>query len=126
MERDSFIREYFAETYKKVPEHAMAQSINQFLGNVAEHLDVLSSKLNHDERESLERELTIDEFDNAIDKAKLNPLRPTRRWTDAHFCRFFTVLEYSPIGENFCRPSHHAPCTMFRKKNWKIFKTFLF
>jgi hypothetical protein len=72
MEWDSFIREYFAETYKKVPEPAMAQSINQFLGDVAEHLDVLSSKLNHDERESLERELTIDEFDNAIDKAKLN------------------------------------------------------
>ncbi len=54
----------------------------------------------------------------------LNPLRPTRRWTDAHFCRFFTVLEYSPIGEKF--PPTIAPRTLYtvQKKNWKIFKTF--
>jgi len=27
-------------------------------------------------------------------------------------------------ARNFRRPSHHVPCTLFRKKIWKIFKTF--
>jgi hypothetical protein len=54
----------------------------------------------------------------------LNPLRPTRRWTDAHFCRFLTVLEYSPIGEKF--PPTIAPRTLYtvQKKKLENFQNF--
>ncbi len=71
-ERDNYIRSYFADTYKKGPDIVTDQSINHFLGDVAEHPDVLSSKLSPDERDSLERELTIDESDKALNKAKLS------------------------------------------------------
>jgi hypothetical protein len=56
----------------------------------------------------------------------VNPLRPTPRWTDAHFCRFLTVLEYSPIGEKFVPTI--APRTLYtvQKKNGKFSKLFLF
>jgi hypothetical protein len=56
--------------------------------------------------------------------SSFNPLRPTRRWTNVHFCRFLTVLKYSPIGEKF--PPTTAPRTLYtvQKKNLKIFKTF--
>ncbi len=52
------------------------------------------------------------------------PLRPTRRWTDAHFCRFLTVLDYSPIGEKF--PPTIAPRTLYtvQKKKLENFKNF--
>ncbi len=46
------------------------------------------------------------------------PLRPTRRWTDALFCRFLTVLEYSPIGEKI--PPTTAPRTLYTVQK-KIF-----
>jgi hypothetical protein len=52
LERDNYIRNYFADTYKKVPDTVTEQSINHFLGDVAEHPDVLSSKLSPDERDS--------------------------------------------------------------------------
>jgi hypothetical protein len=48
------------------------QSINQFLGEVADNPDVLASKLSYEEREELEQNISIDEFDRAIEKAKLN------------------------------------------------------
>jgi hypothetical protein len=72
MERDTYIRDYFAGTYKKIPDTVTEQFINHFLGEVANHPDVISSKLDDAERDSLERELTIDEFDKAIGKAKLS------------------------------------------------------
>jgi hypothetical protein len=64
----------------------------------------------------------LKDFHNSL----LNPLTPTRRWTDAHFRRFLTVLEYSPIGEKFSPTI--APRTLYtvKEKNWEIFKTFLF
>jgi hypothetical protein len=54
----------------------------------------------------------------------VNPLRPTRRWTDDHFCRFLTVLEYSPIGEKF--PPTIAPRTLYtvQKKKLENFQNF--
>ncbi len=55
---------------------------------------------------------------------RVNPWRLTRQWTDAHFCRFLTELEYSPISEKF--PLTTAPCTLYteQKQNGKIFKKF--
>ncbi len=37
---------------------------------------------------------------------------------------FNSGLNILRSARNFRRPSHHAPCTLFRKKNWTIFKTF--
>jgi hypothetical protein len=55
-----------------MPEIGNGLSINQFLGDVADNPEVLASKLSNDEREELERNISIDEFDKAMDKAKLN------------------------------------------------------
>jgi hypothetical protein len=57
---------------------------------------------------------------------RVNPLTPMRWWTDAHFHRFLTVLEYSLIGEKF--PLTTAPHALYIKqeKNRKILKLFLF
>ncbi len=54
----------------------------------------------------------------------INPSRPTRRWTDAHFCRFLTLLEYSPIGEKF--PPTIALLTLYtvQKKELENFQNF--
>jgi hypothetical protein len=54
----------------------------------------------------------------------LNPFAPTRRKTVTHFRRFFTVLEYSPIGVKF--PPITAPRTLYtvKKKNLENFKNF--
>ncbi len=71
-ERDTHIRNYFANTYKQVPDTVTNQSIPDFLGEVAENPDVLASKLSNDERIELERPLPILEFDKAVSKAKSN------------------------------------------------------
>jgi exonuclease III len=71
-ERDQFIRDYFANTYKKLPDTVTDQSINKFLGEVANRQEVIDSKLNQEERERLEQDLTPLEFDIAIEKAKIN------------------------------------------------------
>jgi hypothetical protein len=54
----------------------------------------------------------------------LNPFAPTRRKTVTHFRRFFTVLEYSPIGVKF--PPITAPVTLYtvKKKNLENFQNF--
>ncbi len=70
--RDAYIREYFADTYKKVPEPEHRMTIDQFLGETANHPDVLASKLSNEEREELEKNVSIAEFDKALEKAKLN------------------------------------------------------
>jgi hypothetical protein len=71
-ERDRYIKEHFASTYQRVPGTVNEQSINNFLGDVANHEEVLASKLNQEERDELEVGLAIEEFDIAINKAKLN------------------------------------------------------
>jgi hypothetical protein len=71
-DRDTYIRNYFASTYKQVPNNGNIVSIEGFLGDVAEHPEVVASKLSWDEREELEKELGIAEFDVAIEKAKIN------------------------------------------------------
>ncbi len=44
---------------------------------------------------------------------------PMRWWTDAHFCWFLTVLEYSPIGKKF--PLATSPCTLYTVKKKNLF-----
>jgi hypothetical protein len=69
---DSYIRYYFAATYKKLPDTVHAQSISNFLGEVAVHPSVIDCKITDEERDYLERELTLIEFDRAMEKAKIN------------------------------------------------------
>ncbi len=71
-ERNNHIRNYYADTYKKLPDTINAHTIDNFLGDVANHPSVIECKISNDEREFLERELTLAEFDRAIEKAKLN------------------------------------------------------
>ncbi len=71
-ERDTYIRNYYADTYKKIPNDGNNSTIGNFLGNIVDHPEVLASKLGDDEREQLEQEISIVEFDLALEKAKLN------------------------------------------------------
>jgi hypothetical protein len=71
-ERDNFIREYYATTYKKVPNTVDDLSINNFLGEVANNPEVLASKLNQEEKDDLKKDISINEFDKAVKKAKMN------------------------------------------------------
>ncbi len=71
-EQDSYMRNYYASMYRHLPDTVNDQSINNFLGNTINHPVVESSRLNEDERENLERDLSIVEFDKAIERAKLN------------------------------------------------------
>ncbi len=71
-EQNAFIRNYYADTYKKLPDTVNEQSISNFLGDVAEHPRVVECKINNEECEYLERELTLVEFDRAMEKAKIN------------------------------------------------------
>jgi hypothetical protein len=70
-ERDNFIRDYYATTYKAVVNNVNEHSISNFLGNVANHPEVIASKLNQEEREDLEKDINIIEFDKALEKANL-------------------------------------------------------
>ncbi len=71
-ERDQYIRNYYANTYKRVPDTVTDQSINEFLGDVADNPHVSASKLSNEEREELDRPITIQEFDKAMEKSKCN------------------------------------------------------
>ncbi len=67
-----YIRNYYADTYKKLPDTVTPQSISNFLGDVADHPSVIECKINNEEREHLERDLTLIEFDRALERAKIN------------------------------------------------------
>ncbi len=71
-ERSSYIKKFYERIYRRVPDTVTEQSINNFLGDTATHPQVLESKLSDEERENLEQELTIAEFDKAVEGAKNN------------------------------------------------------
>jgi hypothetical protein len=48
------------------------ECIVNFLGDVSNRPEILASKLNNDEKVSLDSDLNIDEFDKAIAQAKTN------------------------------------------------------
>jgi hypothetical protein len=71
-ERSNYIKSFYERIYKRVPDNVTDQSITSFLGHTATHPQVLDSKLSDVEREDLEQDLTIDEFDKAVEGAKNN------------------------------------------------------
>ncbi len=72
--REEHIVSYYRELYKIPFEPVQAQNttIEEFLGDAALEEEVINSKLSNDEKELLERPLSIDELDASINKAKLN------------------------------------------------------
>jgi hypothetical protein len=72
-ERERYITDYYSNLYKRNDNITVANfTIDDFLGDVAHHPDVVGSKLNDAEKADLERPLTIQELDKSIKKAKKN------------------------------------------------------
>ncbi len=72
VDRGNYIKNHFASTYKRLPDTVTDQSINEFLGDSADAPEVAASKLRDEEKNDLESELTILEFDKAVELAKPN------------------------------------------------------
>ena len=70
--RNEFIKNSFESLYKIPDDETVLDnnSLNSFLGQVAQNPVVTGSKLTIEEKNSLEQELTIEELDNSVDKAK--------------------------------------------------------
>jgi hypothetical protein len=71
-QRSNYIKSFFEKIYKCVPVEVTDQSINNFLGDTVTHPEVVGSKLTDNERDELEQELSIIEFDKAVECAKNN------------------------------------------------------
>ena len=72
-ERNNFIKNTFEKLYA-IPEDELPLNngcIENFLGPVNEHPIVIGSKLNEEEKDSMETPLTIEELDQSINQAKL-------------------------------------------------------
>ena len=71
-ERDDYIVKSFEDLYKKPNNDVLPPlCISNFLGEVNNNIIVEEAKLNLTERNELERDLTIDEFDQSINHAKM-------------------------------------------------------
>jgi hypothetical protein len=70
--RSDHIVSHFANAYRKQVRVLPENAITSFLGDTAEIPAVVNSKLSMDEREQLERVLTLAEFDKAVELAKNN------------------------------------------------------
>jgi hypothetical protein len=72
-DRENYIANYYKDLYKETVNNNIGDnSIYEFLGDVATHPDVLSSKLTDNERLDLERPLSLAELDSSAKKGKLN------------------------------------------------------
>ncbi len=70
-ERHSYITGFYRDLYKKPRnEHRLNGTIVDFLGDVATHPEVILSKVTEEEKNNLDRPLTITELDFSISKAK--------------------------------------------------------
>ncbi len=71
-QRSDYIKNYYANTYKHTRDNMGDQSIRNFLGETFNHPDVVASKISDIERDELEQDLTLQEFDKAVELAKNN------------------------------------------------------
>jgi exonuclease III len=71
-QRSDYITDYYASAYRRISNVRNNTPIADFPGDVANHPSVLGSKLSNDERDDLERDLTLFEFDKAVETAKNN------------------------------------------------------
>jgi hypothetical protein len=74
-ERRTHITNFYCDLYKvppPIPDQIQSKSIEEFLGDVANHPEVVASKISDEEKLILDRSLSIAELDLAVSKAKLN------------------------------------------------------
>jgi exonuclease III len=72
-DRENYITDFYQQLYKKTEtEPVTAAVISRFLGEVADHPEVANSKLNDAEKTTLDSDLTMAEFDKAVEQLKLN------------------------------------------------------
>jgi hypothetical protein len=72
-ERESYVTNYFKDLNKNRDNNNIRNdSFLEFLGDVAEHPDVLNSKLTENKKSDLERPLSLVELDTSAKKGKLN------------------------------------------------------
>ncbi len=74
-DRNSHIHKYYKDLYK-LPGNNIAPNqnfkIEDFLGECADHPDIVNSKINENEKNTFDRPLGIEELDRSIKKAKKN------------------------------------------------------
>ena len=70
--RKDFIKNTFESLYKIPDDETVLEnnSLNSFLGQVSQNPVVTGAKLTREEKNSLEHELSIEELDDSVDKAK--------------------------------------------------------
>jgi hypothetical protein len=95
-ERDQYIKNYYADVYKRVPDTVTDQSISDFLGNVVDNPNVIASKISDVEREELDSPLSIQEFDKALERAKCNT-SPGIDSISNRFIKHFWYLFHKPL-----------------------------
>jgi hypothetical protein len=74
-ERTNHITNFYRDPFKippPVPDQIQRTTIEEFLGDVAQHPEVIASKISDEEKLSLDRPLSIAELDFSVSKAKLN------------------------------------------------------
>jgi hypothetical protein len=97
-DRENYITEYYRNLYTVRGNNNMDNdSIEQFLGDVAVHPDVLGSKLTENEKNDLERPLNLAELDSSVKKGKINTAPGIDGMTNKfilHFWEYFRVPLY--------------------------------
>jgi hypothetical protein len=93
-QREEHIVTYYKELYKAPTVHEAARnmSIEEFLGDAALEEEVLNAKLNDEEKNLLERPLSIDELDASMNKAKLNSAPGTDGISNRFIKEFWELL----------------------------------
>jgi exonuclease III len=72
-DRENYISDFYSELYKKTNDVPNTDTcIYDFLGNVADNPEVLASKLTDAEKDQIDTDLDILEFDKAVTEAKTN------------------------------------------------------
>jgi len=72
-EQETHITNFYKELYRKQDNLGVRDcNIEEFLGNIANNEIVQNSKLTEDEKNELDTELTLDEFDKSMNQANLN------------------------------------------------------
>jgi hypothetical protein len=97
-ERENYITDYYRDLYRvRANNNINNDSIAQFLGDVAAHPDILGSKLTENEKNDLERPLTLAELDISAKKGKLNTAPGIDGMTNKfilHFWEYFRTPLY--------------------------------
>jgi Reverse transcriptase (RNA-dependent DNA polymerase) len=96
-DRHEYVTNFYQNLYKKpdLPDPG-PECVRNFLGDVADHPAVLESKLNEREKNELDTDLTIAEFDRAVEQIKLNS-SPGIDGISNKFIRTFWYLFWNPI-----------------------------